>query len=137
MNKLKALYDKLSSDGLYTKTFEEFQAQFSSPSSQQKLYEKLSADGLYTKSSEDFQNQFFSQQATQFDGVAGPSMLKKKGDTRSVGQVIGDYQEGLASGSEDGSSESAEKPKLTEEQSQFLGGLADGAFAGEEGFEPL
>ena len=52
MDKLRALYDKLSSDGLYTKTFEEFQNQFAEPSSQKKLYNKLSTDGLYTKTSE-------------------------------------------------------------------------------------
>ena len=52
MDKLQALYNKLSSDGLYTKSFDEFVAQFSEPSSQQALHEKLSSDGLYTKSFE-------------------------------------------------------------------------------------
>ena len=61
MDKLQALYDKLSSDGLYTKSFDEFVTQFSEPSSQQALHEKLSSDGLYTKSYEEFQNQFFSE----------------------------------------------------------------------------
>ena len=61
MDKLQALYNKLSSDGLYTKSFDEFVAQFSEPSSQQALHEKLSSDGLYTKSYEEFQNQFFSE----------------------------------------------------------------------------
>jgi len=61
MDKLQALYNKLSSDGLYTKSFDEFVTQFSEPSSQQALHEKLSSDGLYTKSYEEFQNQFFSE----------------------------------------------------------------------------
>ena len=52
--------------------------------------------------------------------------LKKKEDTDSV--------------SEDGSLESAEKTELTDEQSQFLGGLFGGSFSQEElkeGFEPM
>ena len=65
MDKLKALYDKLSSGGLYTKSYEDFQTQFSDPSSQQKLYDKLSTQGLYTKSPEDFQTQFFGGEAVK------------------------------------------------------------------------
>lgn len=55
----KKLYDKLANDKLYTKSYEEFQKQFSTPEAIQKLHQKLNTDGLYTKSKEDFQQQFF------------------------------------------------------------------------------
>lgn len=59
-NATRQLYDQLHHDGLYTKSFEEFQDQFATAGSQQLLYEHLYNDNLYTKSLGDFQNQFFS-----------------------------------------------------------------------------
>ena len=52
-----------------------------------------------------------SNQAVDIQSQVTGGIVKKKDDTRSVGQIIGDYQESLASGSEDGLSES---PTITE-----------------------
>ena len=52
-----------------------------------------------------------SNQAVDIQSQVTGGIVKKKDDTRSVGQIIGDYQESLASESEDGSSES---PTITE-----------------------
>lgn len=60
MDKLEKLYNKLKADGLYTKSFDDFVEQFSSPEKQKLLYDNLFDDGLYTKTLEDFQEQFFS-----------------------------------------------------------------------------
>ncbi len=56
------LYNRLNKDKLYTKSYEEFQKQFSTPEAIGKLHKKLNEDGLYTKTSDDFLNQFFPQQ---------------------------------------------------------------------------
>jgi hypothetical protein len=54
------LWQQLKGDGLYNKSFEEFQQRFSAPEAQTKLYDKMKSDGLYSKSPEEFQNRFFS-----------------------------------------------------------------------------
>jgi hypothetical protein len=66
----KDLYKKLNTDGVYTKSYEEFEQQFSSPEGQGKLYQKLNADGKYTKSKEEFVGRFFAEP------------VKKKGGTQ-------------------------------------------------------
>lgn len=54
------LYKKLSEEGKYTKSYPEFEKQFSDPAVQEKLFTSLSNDGLYTKTKEEFKSQFFS-----------------------------------------------------------------------------
>lgn len=109
MDKLKALYDKLSSDGLYTKSYEDFQTQFSDPSSQQKLYDKLSTDGLYTKSPEDFQTQFFGGEAVKkkrrfgrffffWNNKRTSSRHRQERHSRRFGVCIGRYFFGVTIG---------------------------------------
>lgn len=71
----KRLYKRLADDGLYTKTFEEFEKQYSDPAKQQKLYEKLSGDGLYTKSKEEFLNGYFP--VKKKDASVSPSTTTK------------------------------------------------------------
>lgn len=53
------LYNQLKADGKYTKSYEDFENQFSTPEKQQALYDNLKKDGSYTKSIDDFSNQFF------------------------------------------------------------------------------
>ena len=53
------LYNLLSTEGLYTKSYEDFTAQFESPEKQQKLYELILNENLYTKSYDEFTEQFF------------------------------------------------------------------------------
>ena len=60
MDPVRQLYDQLLQQGLYTKSFQEFQGQFATAGAQQQLYDNLHNQNLYTKSLEDFQSQFFT-----------------------------------------------------------------------------
>lgn len=55
----KALYDQLNKSQLYTKTFDDFQKQFSTPDAIDKLYQNLNGAKLYTKDKGAFYDQFF------------------------------------------------------------------------------
>jgi broad specificity phosphatase PhoE len=56
---VKKLYDKLNSDGFYTKSYDDFQKQFSTPDAIDKLYGKLNEGGQYTKDKDAFYQRFF------------------------------------------------------------------------------
>lgn len=60
MDNGKSLYNQLSSDKLYTKSYDDFVKQYGNPEGQKELYNKLSSDNLYTKSEEDFVNQYWA-----------------------------------------------------------------------------
>ena len=53
------LYNLLSTEGLYTKSYEDFTAQFESPEKQRKLYELIFNENLYTRPYDEFTEQFF------------------------------------------------------------------------------
>ena len=53
------LYDALFQEGSYTKSYDDFQSDFSTPENQLLLYETLNKEGAYTKSGGDFMNTFF------------------------------------------------------------------------------
>lgn len=72
MENPKSLYQKLSDNGLYTKTYEDFVGQYGNPTGQKELYNKLSSNGLYTKSEQDFVGQYWAPE--------------KKNSMASVGQ---------------------------------------------------
>jgi hypothetical protein len=55
----KRLWEGLSKKRLYTKSFQEFEKNFSSPDKINKLWGGLSEKKLYTKSENDFQQQYF------------------------------------------------------------------------------
>ncbi len=55
----KKLYDGLVKEKLYTKSFDEFQKQFSTPEAIDKLHKGLQEESLYTKTNKDFQDQYF------------------------------------------------------------------------------
>ena len=57
-NDIKKLYDVLSRDGYYTKSFEEFNTQFEDEAYKQKVYDVVSRDKLYTKSYDDFNSKY-------------------------------------------------------------------------------
>jgi broad specificity phosphatase PhoE len=57
------LYQQLNKSNLYTKSFDEFQKQFSTPASIDKLYQNLNSSGLYTKDKGAFYGQFFPNQS--------------------------------------------------------------------------
>lgn len=89
-NKQK-LFESLKSKGLYTKSFDDFNSQFSDSEKVDKLYQKLSSKGLYTRSGSEFTDQFFPD-------------LKKKGS--SEGSDNGEEISGTpASISQDNSTE--------------------------------
>ena len=79
MDKLKTLFDVLTRDGYYTKSFEEFQTQFQDSSYKDKVFNVVSRDGLFTKSKDDFLNMY---QVTEVEPV------KKK---RSYGVHFGNW----------------------------------------------
>ena len=51
-NKKYKLWENLNGSGYYTKSFEDFNKQFSTPEQQAKLYDALYSNGYYTKSGE-------------------------------------------------------------------------------------
>jgi hypothetical protein len=55
----RALYDALAKDRLYTKSYEEFQKQFSDPEKIKRLYTVMNADKVYTKPVDTFMLSFF------------------------------------------------------------------------------
>jgi len=54
------LYNNLIEQGLYTKSYDEFQQQFSGKERIMKLFSAMKADGHYTKSANEFEKRFFS-----------------------------------------------------------------------------
>ena len=58
MNELKKLYDVLIRDGYYTKSFDDFQVEFSDPVYVQKVYDVVNRDGLFTNDIEVFQEKY-------------------------------------------------------------------------------
>lgn len=55
------LWKAMSSNGDYTKSFDEFKSQFNSPDKVSSLYKALSTDKAYTKTEDDFYNQYFQE----------------------------------------------------------------------------
>jgi hypothetical protein len=78
MDNSKELYNKLSANKLYTKSYDEFTAKYGTPEGQKTLFNKLKSENLYTKSEDDFIGQYWAD-----DSVA----LKKKDVTASSGQI--------------------------------------------------
>lgn len=75
------LFKFLSDNELYTKGYEEFEQQYSTPEAQAKLYAFLSSNELYTRSQEDFKSQYFTEKKNLLSGVAqaifGKEQLEK------------------------------------------------------------
>lgn len=55
----RKLYEQLNRDGLYTKSYDEFRKQFSTPEKLYTLYTAMKSDGFYTKPMEEFKVQYF------------------------------------------------------------------------------
>ena len=57
---LQKLYDTLTEQGLYTKTFEEFVAKYDGNiNGQEKIFDEVAKRGLYTKTREEFKGKYF------------------------------------------------------------------------------
>ena len=65
---LKKLFDVLSSNGYYTKSFEDFKVQFADSAYQDKVFGVVSKQRLFTKSKDDFINKYTSKK----DTIASP-----------------------------------------------------------------
>ena len=107
---MEKLFNSLSEQGKYTKSFEDFQTQFGSTEGQEKLYGALKGSGDYTKSFSDFSNQFFSG-----DPV-------KTNDSASADPAVESSQNYLGSNLENGSSESRDASdfKNTQEKDTLI-----------------
>jgi len=74
MENPKSLYQKLSDNGLYTKTYEDFVGQYGNPNGQKELYNKLSSNGLYTKSEQEFVGQYWApEKKNSMESVSKPT----------------------------------------------------------------
>ena len=75
MDELQKLYDVLTRDGYYTKSFDDFKVQFQDPGYQDKVYGVVERDGLFTKGKDAFIQKYTSQ--------AEPIAVKKKRTVRT------------------------------------------------------
>ena len=74
MENPKSLYKKLSDNGLYTKTYEDFVGQYGNAKGQKELYTKLSSNGLYTKSEQEFVGQYWApEKKNSTESVSTPT----------------------------------------------------------------
>ena len=76
-NPKQKLWNALNSAGYYTKGFNDFDKQFSTPESISKLHGALNSAGYYTKTEKDFNTQFFV--------TDGGQSVKKSGDAYEPG----------------------------------------------------
>jgi len=56
----RLLYEQLRKDGLYTKSYEDFSKQFSTPEKLYTLYSAMKTDGFYTKPIEEFKQKYWT-----------------------------------------------------------------------------
>jgi hypothetical protein len=104
-DKKQKLYDSLKSKGLYSKSFDEFTAQFSDSEKINKLYAGLSQKGLYTKSGSDFAQQFFpdvkkkvsSEGSDNGEETSGTPLSDSRPDSNEVSQEQIDLNEPFVS----------------------------------------
>jgi hypothetical protein len=81
---LEKLYNNLNQKGLYTKSLDEFQSQFSTPEKQEVLYNNLNQKELYTKSFDDFKSQFFTPSKKKVQSQPSTESKSVSGDTPSA-----------------------------------------------------
>jgi hypothetical protein len=59
-DKIKKLFDVITRDGYYDKSFEEFQVQFQNEEYQTKVFNVVTRDGLFDKTFEEFKSMYAS-----------------------------------------------------------------------------
>ncbi len=69
MNELEKLYTTLKEKGYYTKSFEEFQNQYSDDEYKKRVYDVVSKDQLYTKDYDSFSNKYISEVKKKEDSI--------------------------------------------------------------------
>jgi hypothetical protein len=87
--KNRALYDSLVKDGLYTKSYEDFNKQFAGHERIMTLFSAMRNDGHYTKTADDFKNSYFlTPPSNQKQAEESPAKIKIR-DTRTTDAVTG------------------------------------------------
>jgi hypothetical protein len=66
------LYNTVKSKGYYTKSFDEFKTQYSTPEQIDKIYSVVSGKKLYTKSKDEFLSQYFPQPVKKKESGVSP-----------------------------------------------------------------
>ena len=94
------LYNFLSQRGDYTRSYDEFQEQFSRKDSVSNLYNFMAQNGDYTKSFEEFEDQFFGKQKINYNDANLGDKLTDLGARTAYGFVsfaegLSDYKDGL------------------------------------------
>ena len=90
MDELQKLYDVLSREGYYSKSFDDFNTQFQDSTYQNKVFDIVSRDGLFTKSKDDFFQKYSpesiqqSQDVTQEQPIQEPVAEQPQEQTESV-----------------------------------------------------
>ena len=100
-NEVQELYDVLSREGYYTKSFDDFVKQFEDETYKKKVYDATSRDGLYTKSYDEFTSKY---------------SVKKKDSSMPQGASAQVDTEVSPSVSEDGQSSLEQKTQLSLEE---------------------
>ena len=75
MNELERLYSTLKEKGYYTKSFEEFQNQYSDDEYKRKVYDVVSRDQLYTKDYDSFANKYSSEVKKKDDSFGETELM--------------------------------------------------------------
>lgn len=100
----RKMYDMLIKGQLYSKSYDDFQKQYSKPEDIDKLYNGLNSAQLYSKSKEDFYKQYFPTPAPQADPIHDLRKLNQQAnqpirqevstiDPMSGGTSVSDNQE--------------------------------------------
>ena len=79
----KKLHNLLVSENLYTKSFDDFEKQFSNPESQKKLHGLLVEEDLYTKPETDFYTQFFGDAKKKNPSTPTEEVISVSGESAS------------------------------------------------------
>ena len=85
MDELEKLFNVLSRDGYYTKSFEEFQAKYNDPAYRDKVFSVVTRDGLFTKTREEFDAKYAPSgvETVEVETEVQEGPLKKKEGTVS------------------------------------------------------
>lgn len=86
MEELQKLYDSLSREGYYTKSFEDFQEQYADPAYRDKVFGVVTRDGLYTKSREEFDTKYSPVKKKDDSGVSPSVSQAPSGKSESFAQ---------------------------------------------------
>ncbi|MCP3681071.1 MAG: hypothetical protein GY861_00135 [bacterium] len=86
MDELEKLFNVLTRDGYYTKSFEEFQSQYNDPAYRDKVFGVVTRDGLYTNSREEFDVKYSPSGAVAEETITEDPLKKKRRYGISIGR---------------------------------------------------